>query len=79
MLELQSGNQSVFEKTYLENEEIISESSAMRTVTDEMEWINKSCLPCLDYRQIGSGKELIARDLFRTHSNKTHSFLKVNA
>ena len=78
MLELQFGNQSVFEKVSLENEEIIANSLAMKTVVNEMVWINKSYLPTLIIGKSGSGKDLIARELFRTHSNKTHSFLKIN-
>ena len=45
---------------------------------NEMEWINKSYFPTLIIGKSSSGKELIARELFRTHSNKTHSFLKIN-
>ena len=77
MLELQFGNQFVFEERTLENEEIISESSSMKTILSEMEWINKNYFPTLIMGKTGSGKELIARELFRTHFNKTHSFLKV--
>lgn len=78
MLELQFGNQSIFEKVSLENEKIIANSLAMRTVMSEMEWINKSYFPTLIIGKSGSGKELIAREIFRTHSNKTHSFLTIN-
>ena len=78
MLELQVGNQFFFEKAALKNEELFSESTAMQALKHEMEWINQTGSPVLILGKPGSGKELIARELFRNHSNQTHSFLKVD-
>ena len=78
--ELRHGNQLFFEQVApMETAMIISESKAMQTILHEMRSINKSPFPVLVLGNTGVGKELIAKELFHTYSNKTHSFLKVNA
>lgn len=81
MLEkLYHGNQMFFEQmASVENEIIISESRAMQTILNEIRSINRSPLPTLILGKAGVGKELLAKELFHTYSNKTHSFFKVNA
>lgn len=78
MLNLQAGNQFFFEKSYLENETIVSKSQAMQAVLNDIQWLKDSNQPVLILGQAGSGKELLAREIFKKHINKTHSFLKVN-
>ena len=79
MFNLQAGNQFFFEKTYFANEIIISKSQAMQAVLRNIQWLKESSLPVLILGRAGSGKELLAREIFKKHINKTHSFLKVNA
>jgi formate hydrogenlyase transcriptional activator len=74
------------EKVYLENEirselkfeEIIGQSSALRSVLKEIETVAPTDSTVLIYGETGTGKELVARALHNLSSRGNNAFVKLN-
>ena len=78
MVQLQKGNQKIFNTEVGYDDHIISRSSVMKMLKSRAEEVSRSSLPALILGENGTGKRLIAEYIFKAKQETENSFYSVN-
>ena len=70
MIQLQKGKQICFEKEILSTGRIVSHSSAIRGLLAQVSRVSKNSLPVLILGEDGTGKKMIAKEIFKRQEAK---------
>ena len=78
MVQLQKGDQRCFERDIKSNDYIVSHSSIMKALMHRIDEASNHFLPVLILGEDGTGKKMIATEIFKKQYDKKESFYSIN-